>query len=319
MEYSFLDNHVLWVCWFLTFLLTGKLKRRNQDGSPHDQRRKMSYYKKQLVMPKTGMSHHRRRSTSPTRARSGPRGPRTTTVLIRHTPQRRDMLQSPLLHQQCHTWQACTAHLSRPGPFPQSGHPLRRKAQPRVHPQAHRKSARTSWSCRHLTDHNLPSFNIRFVTYATNLMLATIVTKVLLSGLMTKSTKCMCVKRRLRSAWASAQSDQSSLSAQWVAKDPSFLHADSEDWSNLAYAQADLNLRWALMPFCWFCHEATPGFAQAWKVFETEGQSWKVPENKICLEKYLKTVHIPWKVLEFHIFLYSRQLKSLRENQKWSF
>ena len=36
-------------------------------------------------------------------------------------------------------------------------------------------------------------------------------------------------QQRLRSAWASAQSDQSSLCAQWVAKDPSFLHADSED------------------------------------------------------------------------------------------
>ena len=30
-------------------------------------------------------------------------------------------------------------------------------------------------------------------------------------------------------AWASAQSDQSSLCTQWVAKDPSFLLADSED------------------------------------------------------------------------------------------
>ena len=39
----------------------------------------------------------------------------------------------------------------------------------------------------------------------------------------------MCTQRRLRSAWASAQSDQSSLCAQWVAKDPSFLHADSKD------------------------------------------------------------------------------------------
>ena len=29
---------------------------------------------------------------------------------------------------------------------------------------------------------------------------------------------------------ASAQSDQSSLCTQWVANDPSFLHADSEDW-----------------------------------------------------------------------------------------
>ena len=48
----------------------------------------------------------------------------------------------------------------------------------------------------------------------------------------------MCAQRRLRSAWASAQSDQSSLCAQWVAKDQSFqwvakdqsfCHADIED------------------------------------------------------------------------------------------
>ena len=45
---------------------------------------------------------------------------------------------------------------------------------------------------------------------------------------MTKPTKWVCAKRRLRSAWASAQSDQSSLYAQWVAKGPRFLHADSE-------------------------------------------------------------------------------------------
>ena len=36
-----------------------------------------------------------------------------------------------------------------------------------------------------------------------------------------------------------------SLCAQWVAKGPSFLHAGSD-------AQADLTLRWAHMPFCWF-------------------------------------------------------------------
>ena len=39
----------------------------------------------------------------------------------------------------------------------------------------------------------------------------------------------LCAQRRLRSAWASAQSDQSSLCTFWVAKDPGFLHADSED------------------------------------------------------------------------------------------
>ena len=66
-----------------------------------------------------------------------------------------------------------------------------------------------------------------------------------MSRLTTKPTKWLCAQRRLRSAWASAQSDQSSLCAQWVAKDPSFLHADSEDWSDRADAQADLSLRWA--------------------------------------------------------------------------
>ena len=38
----------------------------------------------------------------------------------------------------------------------------------------------------------------------------------------------MCAQQRLRSAWASAQSDQSSLSTQWIAKDPWLFHADSE-------------------------------------------------------------------------------------------
>ena len=44
-----------------------------------------------------------------------------------------------------------------------------------------------------------------------------------------KTSKWLCSQRRLKSAWASTQSDQSSLCAQWVAKDQSFLHADSED------------------------------------------------------------------------------------------
>ena len=46
---------------------------------------------------------------------------------------------------------------------------------------------------------------------------------------MSKPTKWLCAQRRLRSAWAFAQSDQSLRCAHWVAKDPSFLHADSED------------------------------------------------------------------------------------------
>ena len=44
--------------------------------------------------------------------------------------------------------------------------------------------------------------------------------------------------------------------AQWVAKDPMFLHADSEDWSDWADAQADMSFRWVHRLFCCFCHPA---------------------------------------------------------------
>ena len=39
----------------------------------------------------------------------------------------------------------------------------------------------------------------------------------------------------------------------WVLSYP--LSAQRRLWSDWADAQADLSLRWAHMPFCWFCHE----------------------------------------------------------------
>ena len=65
----------------------------------------------------------------------------------------------------------------------------------------------------------------------------------------------LCAQRRLGSVWASAQSDQSSLCAQWIEKD---LNADSGDLGQTGrIPQADLSLRWAHRSFCWFCHAAT--------------------------------------------------------------
>ena len=46
---------------------------------------------------------------------------------------------------------------------------------------------------------------------------------------MTNQQNDICTQRRLRSAWISAKSDQSSLCAHCVAKGPSYLHANSED------------------------------------------------------------------------------------------
>ena len=45
------------------------------------------------------------------------------------------------------------------------------------------------------------------------------------------------ISLHIRTVWP-----ESLLCAQWVAKDPSFLHADSEDRSDWADAQADLSL-----------------------------------------------------------------------------
>ena len=58
-----------------------------------------------------------------------------------------------------------------------------------------------------------------------------------------KTPTSLCI----RPVWS-----ESSLRAQWVAKGPKFLHADSDDWSDWADAQADLSLRWAHTHFVGF-------------------------------------------------------------------
>ena len=58
-----------------------------------------------------------------------------------------------------------------------------------------------------------------------------------------------------------------------VAKGPILLHADSEDWSDWADAQADLSLRWARRSYCWFCH--APAQSELWK--EGRTSRWTVP------------------------------------------
>ena len=66
-----------------------------------------------------------------------------------------------------------------------------------------------------------------------------------LSHDMTKPTKWVWAQRRLRSAQASAQSDQTSLSARkkaWVLSYP--LNAQRRLWSDWADVQADPSLRW---------------------------------------------------------------------------
>ena len=73
-----------------------------------------------------------------------------------------------------------------------------------------------------------------------------------------------CAQQRLRSAWVSAQSDQSLCCphAETVSGSLATHEAHNEDWSDGADAQADLSHHWANRPLCWFCRAA----AQIWKL-----------------------------------------------------
>ena len=66
-----------------------------------------------------------------------------------------------------------------------------------------------------------------------------------------------CSQWRLRSACASAQTDQSSLFAWWNLESLAILWANKNDWSDWADAQADPSLHRMHRSFCWFCHAAT--------------------------------------------------------------
>ena len=68
-----------------------------------------------------------------------------------------------------------------------------------------------------------------------------------------KNNRKTCIQPRLRSAWASAQSDQRlpcPLKNPWVLGYPYSL---SEDWSDCGDMQPHLSLCWVHMSFCWFC------------------------------------------------------------------
>ena len=87
----------------------------------------------------------------------------------------------------------------------------------------------------------------------------------------------MCPQQSYRSAWAIRPVlSESSLWTQWVAKDPSFLHADCEDWSGWADAQADLSLHWAHMSFCWFL--SCTGSNVMCKLLHLIAETWEIWE-----------------------------------------
>ena len=77
------------------------------------------------------------------------------------------------------------------------------------------------------------------------------------------------------------------LCTQWVAKDPSFRHADSEDSDQTGRMPRLICLRWAHMPFCWFCHELAHLLCMRSHMYVLELLIWQTdkeydcPKNKI--------------------------------------
>ena len=72
----------------------------------------------------------------------------------------------------------------------------------------------------------------------------------------------------------------------WVLSYP--LSAQRRLWSDWADTQADLSLRWAHMPFCWFCHEA------AHIIFLFLQHVFKLEQ-----EEYVKE-EIEWSFIDFY-------------------
>ena len=111
-----------------------------------------------------------------------------------------------------------------------------------------------------------------------------------LSRDMTKPTKWGYAQWRLRSARASAQSDQSSVCAQWVAKDPRFLHADSEDSDQIlirlggcpGWSESLLGTQ----SLCWFCHVVAKLFVMMQEPAENMSRTMTKPTKwSVCPAK----------------------------------
>ena len=59
-------------------------------------------------------------------------------------------------------------------------------------------------------------------------------------------------------------------------------------WSDWVDAQADLSLRWAHMPFCWFCHKA----AHWWSCLLSQIDIGKQHYKMLCITIYVISIKI---------------------------
>ena len=96
---------------------------------------------------------------------------------------------------------------------------------------------------------------------------------------MTKSTKWLCAQQRLRSAWASAQSNQSLRCPHEESLGP-YLPTErtAKTLLRLGGCRGSSESSLGAHSFCWFCHEAAHIFGTT----QNELIDSKGPENIIC-------------------------------------
>ena len=87
--------------------------------------------------------------------------------------------------------------------------------------------------------------------------------------------------------------EQSSLCAQWVAKDPSFLHADSKDSDQAGRMPRQITSLGA-HSLCWFCHVVAHLFSNSW-MYET-GSNYKWAPSSEFVSSSIPS----WQILTAH-------------------
>ena len=116
----------------------------------------------------------------------------------------------------------------------------------------------------------------------------------------------LCIQWRLRSAWASAQSDQSLLWALLGQQGPKLSSCGQQRlWSDWA----DLSLRWAQRSICWFCH----GVAQL-LMFSSKHSVGDLSKSTI-LKAVFQIFHLIQHTRDLNTDLHPEELNNLFEPQ----
>ena len=111
-----------------------------------------------------------------------------------------------------------------------------------------------------------------------------------------KTNKMTCTQRRLISAWAFAQSDQSLLSA-WRKLGCLATHSAHSEDSDQTGPMSSLGAR----PFCWFCHEAVHVYQQTLSIWPMDGMKvWKI--SFVSTSGYARKFCLFWFNVTFNSF-----------------